>query len=130
MSSDIQKIDDAAFVAFENSLKEASAAMSANLKSLVNAVEQVKPAWEGRAAQAFTTAQMQLNDDHDALRRLLDGIHDAVALTRKSSHANEEAVVSSFKSIDVNGGAAGGHLDAKSTQTGLSAGLDSKIHEY
>ncbi|MFF4221246.1 WXG100 family type VII secretion target [Streptomyces abikoensis] len=128
--SGIQKIEDAAFVAFENSISEASAALSSNLKSLVNAVAQAQAAWSGQAATAFVQAQQALNDDHDALRRLIDGIHEAVALTRKSSHANDADVMSSFKSIDVNGAAAGGHLAAGSTQTGLSVGLESKISAY
>ncbi|MEU4210582.1 WXG100 family type VII secretion target [Streptomyces sp. NPDC026206] len=128
--SGIQKIDDAAFIAFENSIREASAALSSNLKSLVNAVAQAQGAWSGEAARAFVSAQRELNDDHDAVRRLIDGIHDAVALTRKSSHANDADVMASFKSIDVNGSAAGGHLAAGSTQTGLSAGLESRIDAY
>ncbi|MEU7132703.1 WXG100 family type VII secretion target [Streptomyces sp. NPDC046261] len=128
--SGIQKIDDAAFITFENTIREASAALSSNLRSLVNAVGQAQGAWTGEAARAFVKAQHDLNDDHDALRRLIDGIHDAVALTRKSGKATDADVMAGFRSIDVNGAAAGGHLDARSTQTGLSAGLESKIDAY
>ncbi|KJY41239.1 hypothetical protein VR41_13505 [Streptomyces sp. NRRL B-1568] len=128
--SDIQKIEDAAFRKFENTLEETSGKLASNLKSLEGVIDIAKGAWEGEAAQAFVQAQQALNADHDALRRLLDGIHEAVKLTRKDAHANDAEVMASMKKIDVNGAAAGGHLAAHSTQTGISAGLESKIDAF
>ncbi|GHF55131.1 MULTISPECIES: WXG100 family type VII secretion target [Streptomyces] len=128
--SNIQQISDESFSKFENTLKEASAALSANLKSLVGVIDTAKAAWQGQAADAFVQAQHALNEDHDALRRLLDGIHEAVSLTRKSAHANDGDVMASMRAIDVNGAAPGGHLAPHSHQTGLSAGLDSKLNLY
>ncbi|KUJ64106.1 hypothetical protein ACZ90_61800 [Streptomyces albus subsp. albus] len=130
--SDTQKISDAAFISFEGSIQETSTQLSSNLKKLADAIATVQGAWTGGGASAFVTAQRALNDDHDALRRLIDGIHDAVALTRKSSRANDDDILSQFRSIDVNGAAAGGHLAPGGHGAGLGAGLEagSKIANY
>ncbi|MEU5421308.1 WXG100 family type VII secretion target [Streptomyces sp. NPDC001407] len=128
--SDTQKISDPAFTQFEGAIRETSEALSANLRSLADAIATVEAAWTGAGAQAFRTAQTALNEDHDALRRLIDGIHDAVALTRKSSHANDADIMATFNKIDVNGSAAGGHLGSLGAGAGVSAGLESKISSY
>jgi uncharacterized protein YukE len=125
-----QSISYAAFQQFENTIGQVSGELSTNLKNLANAIATVQAAWVGEGASAFTRAQIALNDDHDALRRLIDGIHEAVITTRNLGSGNDADVLSSFRSIDVNGDAAGGHLGANSTQTGISAGLDSKISGY
>ncbi|MEV6671542.1 hypothetical protein [Streptomyces sp. NPDC051162] len=128
--SDTQKISDPAFIKFEGKIRETSEALSANLRSLADAIATVEAAWTGAGAQAFRTAQLALNDDHDALRRLIDGIHDAVSLTRKSSHANDADIMATFNKIDVNGAAPGGHLGSMGPGAGVSAGLESKISSY
>lgn len=125
-----QSISYAAFQKFESTIGQVSGELSKNLKNLADAIATVQAAWVGEGASAFTRAQMALNEDHDALRRLIDGIHEAVITTRNMGSSNDADVLASFKGIDVNGAAAGGHLAAGSTQTGISAGLDSKISGY
>ncbi|RLU96587.1 hypothetical protein CTZ27_16310 [Streptomyces griseocarneus] len=128
--AEIQKISDPAFQTFEGQIRETSEALSGNLRALADVLATVGSAWTGAGAQAFRTAQTALNEDHDALRALIDGIHDAVAMTRKMSHANDADIVARFRQIDVNGSAAGGHLGSLGKDAGLSAGLDSKIDAY
>ncbi|MFB6534850.1 WXG100 family type VII secretion target [Streptomyces noursei] len=95
----------------KNEIQSGSQSMSAQLRTLVNAIAAVETAWTGQGASAFRQAQNALNEDHAALRRMLDGIKDAVARTSVTSDANDAEVLSSFRGIDVNGGAAGGRLD-------------------
>ncbi|MCA6095888.1 WXG100 family type VII secretion target [Streptomyces sp. SCA3-4] len=95
--ADVQKVDDAHFRAFKNSIEESSAAFSANLRTLVNAIDNVAGRWEGEAALAFKQAQRELNADHDAVRRLIDEFSLAVTETHKNSKANDADIAASMK---------------------------------
>lgn len=129
-----QRVSDAAFQKFEQSIGLVSQELSANLRTLANAIATVDAAWTGGAANEFKLAQSALNDDHDALRRLIDGIHEAVVLTHRASGANDSELAGSLRGIDVNGGDSGGHLSGKSGVSGLGAGTEggitSKIDGY
>ncbi|MGK5628059.1 WXG100 family type VII secretion target [Streptomyces sp. URMC 123] len=126
-----QSISYEAFQKFENAISTTSTHFSTNLKNLANTIATVQAGWKGDGAAAFTTAQRSLNEDHDALRRLIDGIHDAVITTRRMGSNNDAEVLASFKSIDVNGAAAGGHLAVgQNNLGGVSDGLSSKISSY
>lgn len=106
-----QRISDAAFKTFENTLGEVSTHLSANLRTLINAIATVESAWTGRGGQKFKEKQDALNQDHEALRQLIVNIHEAVALTHRSSGANDDEIASQLGKIDVNGeNNAGGHL--------------------
>ncbi|MER7795284.1 WXG100 family type VII secretion target [Streptomyces sp. NPDC097640] len=125
-----QRLDSAAFNSFEQALAQASQELSANLRTLANAIATVDAAWTGGGANAFKQAQMALNDDHDACRRLLDGINEAVIMTQRIGGTNDDDIAGQLKSIDVNGAAAGGHLVAGSNVGGLGAGTESRIDSY
>ncbi|MEX2983939.1 WXG100 family type VII secretion target [Streptomyces sp. C36] len=129
-----QSINYETFAKFENTIGEVTGHLSKNLQNLANLLETVRAGWQGEGANAFVTAQRALNDDHDALRRLIDGIHQAASATRRATSANDHDVLASFKGIDVNGAAAGGHLGGMSQANGgtsdVSAGLTSKIDSY
>ncbi|SHK96442.1 WXG100 family type VII secretion target [Streptomyces yunnanensis] len=99
-------------------IQSGSQAMSSQLRTLVNAIATVESAWTGQGASAFKQAQNALNEDHAALRRMLDGINDAIAHTSTTSKANDAEVLSSFRGIDVNGAAPGGNLN-----TGSASGI-------
>lgn len=103
--SDKQKVTDASFNAFKSSMEESSQAFTANLRTLVNAIENVSGRWQGRAHDAFVRAQTELNDEHDAVRRLIDDVREAVALTHKNASANDGDIASRIKGVDVSGGA-------------------------
>ncbi|GHF74735.1 hypothetical protein GCM10010218_64750 [Streptomyces mashuensis] len=130
-----QSIDYATFQRFENTIGDVTEAFSKNLRNLASLLESVRVGWQGKGADAFVTAQLALNDDHDALRRLIDGIHQAAIATRRSSGGNDQEVLATFRGIDVNGAAAGGHLGSMGsapTNVGsdVSTGLNSKIDGY
>ncbi len=109
-----QKISDAAFKKFSDSMDETSQAFSSNLRTLANAIANLDGGqWKGEGHAAFRKAQISLNDDHDAVRRLLDGIREAVVLTHRASGANDGEIASSLNKVDVNGAAPGGHLSSK-----------------
>lgn len=104
----------------KNEIQSGSQAMSSQLRTLINAISAVESAWTGQGASAFKQAQNALNEDHAALRRMLDGINDAIAQTGTTSQSNDSEVLSSFRGIDVNGGASGGQLN-----TGSASGISS-----
>ncbi|KRV51051.1 hypothetical protein AQ490_02260 [Wenjunlia vitaminophila] len=91
----------------ENEIDSVSVSMTNQLQKLANVITQLEADWRGIAANTFRSQQMQLNDDHDALRRILDGIKQAVHDTNLSSQANESDVLQSLRSIDINGSASG-----------------------
>jgi len=119
-----QHVSDAAFQSFEASIEQIGSELATNLKTLANAVATVEAAWKGAGASAFQKAQSDLNLDHEALQKLIKGIHEAVVLTHRSSGANDSEIAGRLQKVDVNGGAAGGQLDP-----GSSSGV-SKIDLY
>lgn len=110
--SEKQQVTEASFNTFKNNMDEASQAFTANLRTLVNAIENVSGRWSGDAHQAFVTAQTQLNEEHDAVRRLIDHVREAVAFTYNNATANDGDIASRIKGVDAGGGS-GGH-DAQS----------------
>ncbi|MEV5243210.1 WXG100 family type VII secretion target [Streptomyces cinnamoneus] len=106
--ADVQKVDDAHFRAFKNSIEESSAAFSANLRTLVNAIDNIAGRWEGNAAAAFKQAQSDLNREHDAVRRLIDEFSQAVSETHKNSKANDADIAASMKRAHASAGSGHG----------------------
>lgn len=102
-----QKVTYEELRTLQGDIDAVSISMTTQLQKLANVITQLEADWKGIAANTFRTQQMQLNDDHDALRRILDGIKEAVHDTNLSSQSNEADVLQSLKSIDVNGSAAG-----------------------
>ncbi|MEN2421901.1 WXG100 family type VII secretion target [Streptomyces rimosus] len=91
----------------KSEIRSGSQSMTAQLRTLVNAIAAVESAWTGQGASAFKQAQNALNEDHAALRRMLDQINEAVSQTSVTSQSNDSEVLSSFRGIDVSGGAGG-----------------------
>ncbi|GAB2629906.1 hypothetical protein GCM10027168_71900 [Streptomyces capparidis] len=91
----------------EGDIDSVSIALTSQLQKLANVITQIEADWKGIAANTFRSQQMALNEDHDAMRRILDGIKNAVHDTNLASQSNEADVLQSLKSIDVNGSAAG-----------------------
>ncbi|EFL22837.1 hypothetical protein SSOG_02551 [Streptomyces himastatinicus ATCC 53653] len=109
-----QRLSDAHFVKFENDLGTASGHLAANVKTLYNALEAVQAGWKGGAAYRFGEAQRALNENHEAVRKLVDKIQEAVNLTRRAGGANDQELASTLGKVDVNGDKAGGGLDNSS----------------
>ncbi|MER6145581.1 WXG100 family type VII secretion target [Streptomyces sparsogenes] len=122
-----QRVSDSAFQTFTNELDQSIQGFASNMKLMADILATVDSGWQGQGAGAFKKAQMDLEQDHDAVRRLVDGIREAVALTHRASGANDDDIASQLKAIDVNGSAAGGHITPGSSVGGLGAGTDAPI---
>ncbi|MFD8386283.1 WXG100 family type VII secretion target [Streptomyces sp. NPDC059679] len=125
-----QRVSDDAFRIFTNELDQSIQGFASNMKLMADILATVDSGWQGQGAGAFKKAQMDLEQDHDAVRRLVDGIREAVALTHRASGANDDDIASQLKGIDVNGAAAGGHITPGSGVGGLGAGTDAPITSY
>ncbi|MCF6524909.1 WXG100 family type VII secretion target [Streptomyces sp. JJ36] len=125
-----QKLRDSDIVKFENDMNTVGEQLEANLRHLSQTIATAAAGWSGAGAMAFRNAQQQINDDHQALRRLLAGIHEAVIMTKQLGRGNDDAIVDSFRSIDINGAEAGGHLQAGSNLSGINAGLDGQVQSH
>ncbi|GAA2371971.1 hypothetical protein [Streptomyces cuspidosporus] len=126
-----QKVSDSAFQAFTNELDQSIQGFASNMKLMADILATVDSGWRGGGAGAFKKAQMDLEQDHDAVRRLVDGIREAVALTHRASGANDDDIAGQLRGIDVNGADhAGGHITPGSSVGGLGAGTDAPIASY
>ncbi|GGP48541.1 WXG100 family type VII secretion target [Streptomyces abikoensis] len=96
--SSTQKVNDDAFNAFKNAMDQSSQAFTANLRTLSNAIATVDGAWKGEASTVFKAAQEELNREHDAVRRLIDHVREAVAKTHTLTGATDQEIASSVKS--------------------------------
>lgn len=114
-----QKLSDAEVVRFENAVHTIGEQLEANLRLLSGTISTAAAGWSGAGARAFTQAQTQINEDHQALRRLLAGINEAVNTTKRLGRANDDAILDSFRAIDVNGAAPGGDLQSISKLNGM-----------
>ncbi|MDT0547189.1 hypothetical protein [Streptomyces lonegramiae] len=122
-----QKVSDSAFQTFTNELDQSIQGFASNMKLMADILATVDAGWQGVGAGAFKKAQMDLELDHDAVRRLVAGIREAVVQTHRSGGANDDDIAAQLKGIDVNGAAAGGHITPGSNVDGLGAGTDGRI---
>ncbi|MGY0057981.1 WXG100 family type VII secretion target [Streptomyces sp. LZ34] len=125
-----QRVSDSAFIKFTQELDQSVTGFGSNMKLMADILSTVDAGWQGQGAGAFKKAQMDLEQDHDAVRRLVAGIREAVALTHRSGGANDDDIAGQLRGIDVNGAAAGGHITPGSSVGGLGAGTDAPIASH
>ncbi|MBF6045637.1 hypothetical protein GO001_10430 [Streptomyces sp. NRRL B-1677] len=103
-----QKVSDQAFKTFTDAIDTTSSHFSANLRQLANVIATLDggSSWKGDAHSAFRKAQMDLNDDHDRVRRMIDRVREAVALTHRTSGATDAEIAAQMRGVDVSGGGA------------------------
>ncbi|WP_063728421.1 hypothetical protein [Streptomyces sp. RTd22] len=111
-----QRLSEQHFVKFENDLDVASGHLATNVKNLVLALEAVQTGWTGGAAGEFDVAQRALNEDHEAVRKLVERIKEAVQLTRRAGGANDQELATTFRKANGSGGD--------------GSGLKSKLDDY
>ncbi|NSC24222.1 hypothetical protein FM076_24975 [Streptomyces albus subsp. chlorinus] len=119
-----QKISHSEYNTFKRNLERINGELVQNVRDLQALIGTVSAGWQGAGAGAFQRAQNAINNDHHAMNQLLHGIIDAVHNTQKLGVGNDEEILNSFRQIDVNGSAAGGHISADSGLGGIDAGLD------
>ncbi|MBO8189652.1 WXG100 family type VII secretion target [Streptomyces spirodelae] len=119
-----QKISHSEYSTFKRNLNEINGQLVQNVRQLQALIGTVSVGWQGAGASAFQKAQNAINNDHHAMNQMLSGIIEAVHNTQKLGVGNDEDILNSFRQIDVNGSAAGGHISAGSGLGGIDAGLD------
>ncbi|MBE9500523.1 WXG100 family type VII secretion target [Streptomyces qinglanensis] len=119
-----QKLDHSEFITFKTRLTEINGHLQTNVRHLQTLIGMVGAGWQGAGAGAFQRAQNGINNDHHAINKLLAGLIEAAHTTQKLGVGNDDEILASFKQIDVNGSADGGHLNPDSGLSGINAGLD------
>jgi uncharacterized protein YukE len=90
-------LNDERIVAAYNKVDETARDVTKQAQILANLLETIGASWTGAGASSFRSAQTSLNEDHDAIRRLLDILLEAITSTKNLSNANDVEVVDSFK---------------------------------
>lgn len=80
----------------KNKIIETATAVSRQSRELADILATASAGWTGVGAAGFASAQIQLNEDHDVIRRLLQVLLDAVGQTKNLSNANDEEVYAAF----------------------------------
>ncbi|RKT07248.1 uncharacterized protein YukE [Streptomyces sp. 3211.6] len=86
-----------------NKISETADAVSSQSRELADILATAAAGWTGVGADGFTTAQSQLNEDHDAIRRLLGVLHNAVSQTKNLTNAQDEEVRAEFAKLGKSG---------------------------
>ncbi|ORT54386.1 hypothetical protein [Streptomyces sp. CB03238] len=92
-------VDDPVIKA-KNKIMETGNEVSKQARELANIIETARAGWTGVGADGFRRAQIQLNEDHDRIRRLLGVLLNAVGETKNLSNANDVEVQASFKAAN------------------------------
>ncbi|MFJ8212344.1 WXG100 family type VII secretion target [Streptomyces sp. NPDC096033] len=79
-----------------NKISETGDAVSRQARELADILATAAAGWTGVGADGFTSAQAELNEDHDAIRRLLRVLHHAVSETKNLTNAQDEEVHQAF----------------------------------
>ncbi|MEU8437132.1 WXG100 family type VII secretion target [Streptomyces sp. NPDC029216] len=86
-----------------NRISETANAVTTQARELADILATASAGWTGVGADGFTTAQSQLNEDHDAIRRLLGVLHNAVSQTKNLTNAQDAEVFAAFKPLGNSG---------------------------
>ncbi|MCX2181500.1 hypothetical protein KV205_13300 [Streptomyces sp. SKN60] len=84
----------------KNKIIETGGAVSKQARELANILETCAAGWTGVGAIGFKTAQTNLNEDHDTIRRLLNVLLNAVGETKNLSNANDDEVRATFAAVN------------------------------
>ncbi|MGW1516065.1 hypothetical protein [Streptomyces sp. NPDC001272] len=90
-----------------NKISETAHAVTTQARELADILATAGAGWTGVGADGFTTAQSDLNLDHDAIRRLLGVLHHAVSQTKNLTNAQDEEVRAAFNSVGAGHGGGG-----------------------
>ncbi|WP_158288217.1 WXG100 family type VII secretion target [Streptomyces sp. ICBB 8177] len=103
-----QRLTYAEIQSLETDIQTTTESMTKQVQNLANMIAQLQSDWKGLGGTAFVRAQEQLNDDHTALRKVLEGIREAVHDTKVGAQTNDEQVLQDLKSVNVGGQPASG----------------------
>lgn len=116
-----QRVNGVDLANLENNLGSVLESMGKQVSALQTSIDELAARWTGIGANEFKRQQSQINEDHRALQRILNGIKDAIELTRKGKDANEEEVLQNMRSIDgLSDAPKGATLDSVDTGAGTA----------
>ncbi|MEU8622734.1 hypothetical protein [Streptomyces sp. NPDC048623] len=84
----------------KNKIMDTGEKVTKQARELANILETCSAGWTGVGAAGFKTAQTNLNEDHDVIRRLLNVLLNAVAETKNLSNANDDDVRATFAAVN------------------------------
>ncbi|OEJ94140.1 WXG100 family type VII secretion target [Streptomyces thermolilacinus] len=87
----------------QNAIEETAVQISRQAREMADILETCRAGWTGAGAEGFRGAQIQLNQDHDEIRRLLDVLKNAVGQTKNLNSQNDFDVRASFAAINKSG---------------------------
>ncbi|WP_149180654.1 WXG100 family type VII secretion target [Streptomyces sp. TRM49041] len=87
----------------QDAIEETTRQISRQAREMADILETCRAGWTGAGAEGFKTAQVQLNQDHDEIRRLLDVLRNAVSQTKNLNSQNDYDVRASFAVINKSG---------------------------
>ncbi|MEV8536854.1 hypothetical protein [Streptomyces sp. NPDC051211] len=90
---------DDPIVQAKNKINSTANAVTSQARELSDILATVSAGWTGSGASGFVQAQTMVNEDHDAIRRLLGVLHNAVAETKNLSNAQDDDVRAAFNAI-------------------------------
>ncbi|OII61104.1 hypothetical protein BJP40_07045 [Streptomyces sp. CC53] len=96
MTDDFKLVQEAVKDA-QGIIAETGRQVTTQARQMADILETCAAGWQGAGAAGFKTAQKLLNEDHDAIRRLLDVLHNAVGQTRNLTSENDIEVLQTFQ---------------------------------
>ncbi|MDQ1007965.1 uncharacterized protein YukE [Streptomyces sp. V4I23] len=87
---------DDPIVKAKNKINQTAGEVTKQARELADIIATVSAGWTGVGASGFVSAQNLINEDHDAIRRLLNILHNAVGETKNLSNANDDEVLAAF----------------------------------
>lgn len=97
-------IDDVSLNKLMREMDSSSAQMRQHFKDLTNMINQLEANWKGIAANTFRQQQTSLNNDQEAVRRLLDSVREAVGKTKTDHNTNEDEVNAAMRGVGASSG--------------------------
>ncbi|MFD7645434.1 WXG100 family type VII secretion target [Kitasatospora sp. NPDC059795] len=76
--------------AFANRIGEVNQQVQGEISRLNNLVSEIASGWKGAAATAYQQMQSRVNDDANALNKVLDEIRQAIEATTKAYSMTED----------------------------------------
>ncbi|MFE3829061.1 WXG100 family type VII secretion target [Streptomyces sp. NPDC059092] len=89
-------LSDDPIVQAKNKITETKQQVSKQSRELADIIATVSAGWTGVGAQGFVSAQVMINEDHDAILRLLTVLDNAVGQTKNLSNEQDDDVRAQF----------------------------------
>ncbi|MET7641760.1 WXG100 family type VII secretion target [Streptomyces sp. NPDC005438] len=121
----VQKVNGVSLKKLEGELEAKFHAFRARVATLQRVIDAQEGRWQGVGASAFNHKQMMINQDVQALAKMLDGFKNSIHDTRTLSGNTDDDVLQRMNGISVDGGLSSNtSAGDSSTQGSLASKLD------